>query len=259
MNSSDPFDPTFYGERIADVYDDLYREVDEKAVDRLAEFAGEGSALELGIGTGRIALPLHQRGVSVVGIDASAAMLAKLRAKPQGEKIRVIHGDFSTFELEDRFHLIYVVFNTFYGLLTQEAQVRCLRSVADHLAEDAVFVVEGFVPDLCRYRDQQEVRGFTSGDTAIKLDVSELDPVDQRISSRHVRLSEQGIEIYPVELRYVWPSELDLMAQLAGLVLDHRWGSWDRAPFTANSYRHISVYGRPDPSLDVTPLVEGVA
>ena len=256
MNDSDAFDPTFYGERIADVYDDLYREVDEEAVGRLAEFAGEGRALELGIGTGRIALPLQHRGVNVVGIDASAAMLAKLQAKPRGEEIQVIHGDFSAFELDDRFSLIYVVFNTFYGLLTQEAQVRCFRCVADHLTGDGVFVIEGFVPDLCRYRDQQEVRGFTTGDTTIKLDVSELDPVDQRISSRHVRLSQEGIEIYPAELRYAWPSELDLMAQLADLVLDHRWGSWDRAPFTARSYRHISVYGRPDPPLDVTPLID---
>lgn len=256
MNDTDRFDPTFYGERIAGIYDDLYSEVDKEAVDRLVEFAGEGHALELGVGTGRVAIPLHRRGVDVMGIDASAAMLDKLRAKPYGKAIGVIQGDFSAFELKDRFNLIYVVFNTFYGLLTQEAQVQCVHSVADHLTEDGVFVFEGFVPDMCRYRDQQEVRGFTAGDSAVKIDVSELDPVDQRISSRHVLLSTKGAEIYPVELRYIWPSELDLMAQLAGLVLDHRWGAWDRSPFTARSWRHISIYGRPDASLNVTPLME---
>ncbi len=256
MNDADPFDPTFYGERIADIYDDLYSEVDEELVARLAEFAGEGPALELGVGTGRIAIPLHRRGVDVVGIDASAAMLDKLQAKPQGKEITLIHGDFSALELEKRFTLIYVVFNTFYGLLTQDAQIRCIRNVAGHLSENGVFVFEGFVPDLCRYHEQQEVRGFTAGDSAVKMDISELDPVNQRISSRHVLLSSEGIEIYPVELRYIWPSELDLMAQLAGLVLDHRWGAWDGTPFTARSWRHISVYGRPDASLNVTPLVE---
>lgn len=256
MNETHAFDASFYGERIAEVYDDLYPEVDEDAVDRLAEFAGEGRALELGVGTGRVALPLRERGIDVAGIDASPAMLDKLQAKPLGKEIQAIHGDFSAFELEHRFRLIYVIFNTFYGLLTQEAQVRCFRSVADHLTDDGVFVVEGFVPDLCRYRDQQEVRGFTAGDSAVKIDVAELDPVDQHISSRHVLLSEEGIEIYPVELRYAWPPELDLMAQLAGLVLDHRWGTWDRSPFTARSWRHISVYGRPDPPLDVTLLAE---
>ena len=241
MNEGTVVDAALYGDRIAGIYDDLYREVDEEAIERLAEFAGEGRALELGIGTGRVALPLHRRGVDVAGIDASPAMLDKLRAKPQGKQIECIHGDFSDFALEDRFSLIYVVFNTFYGLLTQQAQVQCLRCVADHLTEDGVFVFEGFVPDLCRYRDQQEVRGFTAGTRAVKLDISEIDPVDQLISSRHVLLAEDGVEIYPVELRYVWPSELDLMAQLAGLVLDHRWGAWDRSPFTARSWRHISA------------------
>jgi SAM-dependent methyltransferase len=256
MNEEDIVNAALYGDRIAGIYDDLYREVDEEAVERLAEFAGEGRALELGIGTGRIALPLHRRGVDVAGLDASPAMLDKLRAKPQGTQIELIPGDFSDFKLEDRFSLIYVVFNTFYGLLTQQAQVECLRCVADHLTEDGVFVFEGFVPDLCRYRDQQEVRGFTAGSSAVKLDISEIDPVDQLISSHHVLLAEDGVEIYPVELRYVWPSELDLMAQIAGLVLDHRWGAWDRSPFTARSWRHIAVYGHPDPPLDVTPLVE---
>jgi SAM-dependent methyltransferase len=238
------FDEATYGQRIAAVYDDYYSEYDEAAVDLLQELAAGGRALELGIGTGRIALPLRQRGVEVRGIDSSPAMIARLRSKPGGGKIEVLESSFAEFDLEARFDLVYVVFNTFFGLLTQEDQVRCFQSVARHLEDEGRFLLEVFVPDLCRFEAQQTVRAVRVEADTVQLDVSRHNPVAQQVSSQHVLLSEEGIRLHPVVLRYAWPSELDLMARLAGLQLKHRWGSWEKGTFSAGSTRHISVYGR---------------
>jgi SAM-dependent methyltransferase len=235
-----------YGERIAAIYDDLYADYEEAMIDRLQELAGGGRALELGIGTGRVALPLAARGVQVMGIDASPQMVEKLRAKPGGEQIEVVMGSFAEFKIEGKFNLVYVVFNTIYNLLNQEKQLSCFRSVAAHLSQEGFFLIEAFFPDLKRFVDNQTVRAVKVETDSVQLEVTQHDPVNQRINSQHVFLTEEGTRLYPVELRYAWPSEFDLLAQICGLELKQRWGSWEKGPFTAQSGRHISVYGRPD-------------
>jgi SAM-dependent methyltransferase len=241
----DTYQEDTYGERIADIYDEWYSAFDEAAVNTLSEMARGGRVLELGIGTGRIALPLRQKGVVVHGIDASTAMVAKLRAKPGGENIPVTIGDFADVAIEGQFSLIYVLFNTFFALLTQEAQLRCFENVARHLGPEGVFVMEAFVPDVARFSGGQTTRTIGLTEAEVRLDATLHDPLTQQITIQHVVLSEQGVRLYPVKLRYVWPSELDLMARLAGLSLRERWGSWTRDSFTADSGQHISVYGRP--------------
>lgn len=238
------FDEHTYGERIAEVYDRFFSDVDEAAIDLLEELAGGGPVLELGVGTGRIALPLHERGVKVVGIDASPAMLARLREKPGGDEIEVYEGSFVDLPVEGAFSLIFVAFNTLFALLTQDEQLRCIRNVASHLADDGVFLVEAFVPDLCRYDRQQRVNTVRLSEDEVHLDMSQLDPVSQQVTSQRVVLSSDGIDLYPVKLRYIWPSELDLMARMAGLQVVHRWGDWQKGEFSATSGKHVSVYAR---------------
>jgi SAM-dependent methyltransferase len=247
------YDDATYGERIAAVYDEFYASYEEEAIDLLSELAAGGRVLELGIGTGRIALPLAERGLDVAGIDASEAMVGKLRAKPGGDQIHVVQGSFAEFpaDLADaRFDLIFVVFNTFFALLTQEEQLQCLRSVAAHLSDDESprgpgrFLIEAFVPDLKRFDRGQTVRVVHLAEDTVRLEATQLDPVAQQISSQHVILSESGIQLYPVKLRYAWPSELDLMAKLAGLKLQDRWDSWRRDPFRDESGKHVSVYSK---------------
>ena len=240
------YDDTTYGERIAEVYDQLYSDYEVDAVDLLEELGRGGRVLELGIGTGRIALPLRERGIEVVGIDASEAMVEKLRSKPGGTKIQVVKGSFADVAVEGEFDLVYIVFNTFFALLTQEEQVRCFREVAAHLTQDGLFLIEVFVPNLARYDDNQTVRASQLSADSVQLEVSRLDPVSQQVSSQHVLLSEDGVKLYPVKIRFAWPSELDLMAELAGLRLKQRWGSWDKSDFTSESRKHISVYERSD-------------
>lgn len=237
-----------YGDRIAEVYDELYGGMFdvEATVALLAELAGGGPALELGIGTGRVALPLAARGVPVHGIDASEAMVARLRAKPGGTAIPVTMGDFADVPVEGVFSLVFVVFNTFFGLLTQDDQVRCFQHVGRRLTPDGVFVLECFVPDPTRFVRGQSVSATRVEIDRVVMDVAQHDPLNQRVMSQHVHITAQGIRLYPVHLRYAWPSELDLMARLAGLRLRHRWGGWRREPFTAASDRHISVYARAD-------------
>jgi SAM-dependent methyltransferase len=233
-----------YGDRIAGTYDDWYDIIDEDTVPTLRELAGDGRALELGIGTGRVALPLQQSGVEVHGIDASQAMVDKLRAKPGGETIPVTMGDFADVAVDGEFSLIFALFTTFFSLLTQEDQVRCFRNVARHLSAGGAFVIEAFVPDLTRFHGGQDVRTSQIGNDEVRLAVSQLDPVSQQIVSQHIVLTEAGARLYPVKVRFAWPSELDLMARLAGLELLHRWENWRRAPFTRRSGGHVSVYGR---------------
>jgi trans-aconitate methyltransferase len=239
------YEDSTYGDLIAGDYDAFYSEYDPALIDLLAELAGDGPALELGIGTGRIALPLHERGITIQGIDASEAMIAKMRAKPGGAEIEVLVGSFADFKLEQRFKLIYVVFNTFFGLLTQEEQVACFKSVCEHFSDDGVFLIEAFIPDLARFIDHQTVRVDNLAENETRLDVTQHNPVAQQITGQHIVLTPDGTRLYPVKLRYAWPSELDLMAQLAGLALRHRWGSWTKDLFTNESKKHVSVYGRP--------------
>jgi SAM-dependent methyltransferase len=236
--------PETYGDRIAGVYDALMAGLPDPAdcVDRLAELAGPGPALELGIGTGRVALPLAARGVRVHGIDASAAMVERLRAKPGGDAIPVTLGDFAGVPVEGSFPLVYVVFNTFFALPGQEDQVRCFAAVADRLAPGGAFVLTGFVPDQGLYAGGQSVRATHLGLDEVRLDLARHDPVAQRVEFQHVVLAEGGIRLYPGAIRYAWPSELDLMARLAGLRLRERWGGWRREPFGPDSGLHVSVY-----------------
>ncbi len=238
--------PSTYGERIADIYDELYQELPglEPMVDTLAELARGGRALELGIGTGRVAIPLAERGVDVHGIDSSEAMVARLRAKERGAKIPVTIGDFADVGIDGRFSLIFAVFTSFLGLTSQEEQVRCFRNVAEHLTEDGVFVIEAFVPDLTRFTRNQSVSATTVESNRVMLAITRHDPVDQRLTGQNVIISEDGTRLIPVQLRYAWPSELDLMAQLAGMRLKERWDSFQREPFTASSRTHVSVYGK---------------
>jgi SAM-dependent methyltransferase len=236
--------PETYGDRIADVYDAMMAGLPDPTdcVDRLAELAGPGPALELGIGTGRVALPLAARGVRVHGIDASAAMVERLRAKPGGDRVEVTLGDFAEVPVEGSYPLVYAVFNTFFGLLTQDDQLRCFAEVGGHLAPGGAFVLQGFVPDQSLHPGGQSVRTSHLGLDHVRLDLARHDPVAQRVDFQHVLLTEDGIRLYPGAIRYAWPSELDLMARLAGLRLRERWGGWRREPFGADSGLHVSVY-----------------
>ena len=231
-----------YGERVAHTYDDWYSSVQEGAIDLLSELAGNGPALELGIGTGRIALPLSARNVKVSGIDASQSMVAQLKAKEGSEKIDVHMGSFSEVEIEGKFQLVYIVFNTFFALLSQDEQVRCFRNVASHLTPTGCFLIEAFVPDLNRFTGSQVNWATKVENDVVELDTGLHDAVNQRVTTQKVVLKNDSVRLYPVEIRYVWPSEFDLMAQLAGLRLRDRWSSWQRTPFASTSGKHISIY-----------------
>lgn len=236
-----------YGDRVAEVYDEWYAELPfggeiGVTVSFLRELAADGSALELGIGTGRVALPLRQAGVDVHGIDASAAMVERLRAKPGGADIPVTMGDFCDFSLGKCFRVVYVVFNTFFGLLTQDDQISCMRAVARHLDDDGAFVIEAFVPDPSRFDRGQRVSAIRVEPDAVALEVSQHDPLAQRTDSQHVVMQPDGVRLYPVKVRYAYVSELDLMAKLAGMQLRERWADWDRTPISGESPKHVSVW-----------------
>jgi SAM-dependent methyltransferase len=235
-----------FGEDVASRYDEVSVRGDEQAtVDCLERLARGGPVLELAIGTGRIALPLAARGVRVDGIEISPAMVAKLRAKPGGEDVTVTLGDFADVGVPGNYRLVFVVFNTLFNLLKQDDQVRCFQNVAAHLTDDGVFLVEAFVPSfLYRLRNDQYVDAEAIGVDEVRLDVARHDAVNQTLVESHVSLSSEGVRLNPIVTRYAWPSELDLMARIAGLSLKERWGGWSREPFTAASERHVSVYGR---------------
>lgn len=240
-----------YGDRIAEIYDDRYLGAFEgdtsSSVEFLKTLAGDGPALELGIGTGRVALPLAASGVEVHGIDASEAMLAKLRSKPGGERIQVTRGSFAEFSLTSPYSLIYVVFNTFFGLLTQEEQVSSFESIARHLLPGGVFVMQAFVPDVARFDvHNQRVAAESIGVDEVVLETSTHDPFTQRTDSQHVLIRDGSVRMYPVRIRYAYVSELDLMARIAGLRLRERWSGWDGAPYPASNWQHISVWENPD-------------
>jgi len=243
----DKYDNATYGDRIASHYDEFAPfspEQTQAAVETLAVLAKGGRVLELGIGTGRIALPLAAKGLAVHGIEASARMLEELRRRPGGDKIPVTVGDLGDVAVDGRFSLIFVVFNTLFALPTQEAQVQCFVNVAAHLEPGGVFVVEAFVPDPSRYIRNQNVAVTTIGLDQVRLAVSMHDPLSQSVNSQHITIGNDGTRCYPVQLRYAWPSELDLMARLAGLRLKERWSTWQRSPFTSSESSHVSLYER---------------
>jgi SAM-dependent methyltransferase len=235
-----------FDERVAERYDEgdmfLPAAVDP-VVSFLADLAGDGAVLELGIGTGRIALPLSRRGVRVHGIDLSPAMVAKLRAKPGADRIGVTIGDFATTRVDGTFALAYLVYNTIMNLTTQDEQVECFRNVAAHLAPGGCFVIEVGVPGLQRLPPGETVRAFTVSPTRLGFD--EYDVVAQGVVSHHYRVVDGQLDVFSAPFRYVWPSELDLMARLAGLTLRERWSGWDHEPFTSESTTHVSVWEKP--------------
>src|SRR4051812_20234779 len=239
----------YFGKDVAPGYDESSAErfepgVLNPTVDLLAELAGTGRALEFAIGTGRIALPLAARGVPVHGIDDSEAMVARLRAKAGGENIDVTIGDFSTTRIAGEFSVVYLVFNTIFNLVTQEAQVACFENAAAPLAPGGHFVVETGVPELQRLPPGQTIIPFRAAPDGLSFDV--YDVVTQRASSQHFVFEDGRVLAFPVEFRYAWPAELDLMARIAGLTLRHRWAGWRREPFTALSGSHVSVYEKRD-------------
>jgi hypothetical protein len=243
MRDFDPFKA--FGAEVANSYDDAPRGDEAVAVAFLEHLAQGGPALELAIGTGRIALPLAAGGIRVDGVEISRDMVARLRAKPGGDRIAVTIGDFADVPVQGDYRLIFVVFNTLFNLLTQDDQVRCFENVAAHLTDDGVFVVETLVPTfLARLRDDQYVDAEAIGVDEVRLDVGRHDPVTQTLDESHVVLTRAGVRLYPIVARYAWPSELDLMARIAGLRLRERWGGWQGEPFTAASRLHVSVYAR---------------
>jgi SAM-dependent methyltransferase len=238
--------PDAYGEHLAPIYDELYPAAAtdaEVAATRLAELARGGRALELGIGTGRVALALAARGVEVHGVEASAAMVARLRAKPGGRDIPVTIGDMVAPDVAGPFRLIYIVFSTLFNLGTQDAQVRCIQHAARMLTDDGVFVIEALVPDPDAFRDGQATRTARVEEGRVLLTAARHDPAEQRIMTQLVELTAGGVRLFPYQLRYAWPAEIDLMARLAGLQLRRRWASWRRAPFVGTARQHISIYG----------------
>jgi len=218
-------------------------EVIDPAVSLLAELAGGGRALELAIGTGRIALPLSRRGVPVHGIELSRAMAARLRDKPGGEAIAVTIGDMATTRVDGSFSLAYLVFNTINNLTTQEAQVACFRNVAAHLAAGGCFVIETGVPPLRRLPPGQDIQGYQAGSGRIVSYT--FDHSAQQYRGHYVQFTDGIGQYRTIPFRYVWPSELDLMAQLAGLRLRDRWAGWNREPYTTDSQSHVSVWEKP--------------
>jgi SAM-dependent methyltransferase len=238
-------DDGYFDERVAARYDESSPEmfdpaVVEPVVDLLVELAGDGHALELGIGTGRIALPLARRGVPVHGIELSQAMAARLRAKPGGAEIGLTIGDFATTTVDGTFSVAYLVFNTIQNLTTQAAQVACFHNVAAHLEPGGCFVIEVGVPELRRLPPGETLRAFHVSETRWGLD--EYDVAAQGLTSHHFWIAHGNLDRLSVPFRYVWPSELDLMAQLAGMSLRERWSGWTREPFTSESRKHVSVW-----------------
>ena len=211
----------------------------------LEELASGGPALELAIGTGWIALPLAERGIRVDGIDIAPDMVEQLRSKPGGDKIDVTIGDMADVAVDGKYRLIFVVANSLFNLLSQDDQVRTFENVAAHLTNDGVFLIEAYRPDfLYRLRDDQYVDAEVVEVDQVRLDVTRHDPVKQLQIESHVTLSAAGVRLNPIVTRYAWPSELDLMARLAGLRLQERWGGWNREPCTADRKYLVSVYGR---------------
>jgi SAM-dependent methyltransferase len=235
----------YFDERIAKDYDAKWPELFEPtvvdpAVNFLTELAGAGAALELGIGTGRIALPLSQRGIRVHGIELSPAMIAQLQAKPGADGIGVTIGDFATTRVAGAFTLAYLVRNTITNLTTQENQVECFRNVAAQLEPGGCFVIEVYIPELRRLPPGETIHPFTV--TATHLGFEEYDVATQSTVCHHYWVVDGHLETFSAPFRYVWPSELDLMARLTGMTLRERWSGWNREPFTSDSRSHVSVW-----------------
>lgn len=234
----------YYAKRFAEFYDDWFGMLPdtEGTVACLAELAGSGPVLELGIGTGRVALALKERGLEVHGVDDSEEMVTQLRAKPGGDGIPVTIGDFSEVPVEGTFSLIFLASGTFFELPSPEAQLRCFQNVAKTLAPGGLFVFDSLMPDASRSSNNQEMRIVPTQGDQLVLQFRQYYPHEQHYTSDYVIIRDNGIRHMQVKFRYAWPAELDLMARLAGLRLRDRWGSWRQCPFTAASTHHVAVY-----------------
>ncbi len=237
------FDPAEYGSHIADDYDDVMSDLDPgAAIDTIAALAAGGAIVEFGIGTGRVALPLRERGLTVAGIEGSADMAGRLRRKPGGDGIPVVIGDFASARADGEFDLAVLTYNTIFALPSQDAQVDTFRNAARHLRSGGAFVVEAWIPDVGHFRNGVGLRPYSFSDRRVVIEAAELHPATQEMRTTKVYVDQRGARVFPANHRYAWPAELDLMARLAGLRLEHRWATWERAPFTDTSTTHVSVW-----------------
>lgn len=258
--SDQKYDATSYGALLADEYDAIYGDIfdTEAAVDRLAHLAGNGRVLEFGVGTGRIALPLAERGLDVWGVDGSAEMLRHLRAKENGQKVTTLCGDFATATAEGKFDLVVLLVNTIYALGSQDGQIACFANAARHLSSGGRFVIEAWVPDPPR-GDTLGLKARRLGQGFAGLVIEDHDAARQLLSTTQIVIDGTGrTRSFPLVHRYAWPSELDLMALLSGLTLESRWGDWHGRPFDARSTDHVSVWRSPDDPLETVGPEEGV-
>jgi SAM-dependent methyltransferase len=240
------FGPATFGELNADDYDALHDPgTTQESVALIQEIAAGGRVLELAIGTGRMSIPLAENGLEISGIEGSPDMVEKLRGKPGGKNIPVVIGDIADVEIEGPFDHVFLVFNTLFNLTSQEAQVRCFRNVARRLREGGTFLVETFVPDAEHIRSGQWIRTMKVDFSSVWIEAAQHDPIAQTFDFQRIRIAESGLRLVPLVMRYAFPPEMDLMAQLAGLRLKNRWGGWRREPFTADSKMHVSLYEKP--------------
>jgi SAM-dependent methyltransferase len=240
------YGPTTFGDLNAEEYDALHDPgTTDACVDLIADLAGSGQVLELAIGTGRVALPLAGRGISVSGFDASSQMLEKLHAKPGGDAIQTWVADMARFDLGRTFDFAFLVFNTLYNLPAQQAQTDCFQCVANHLRPGGRFLVEAFMPNRELFENNQAVRTRKVSFDSVWLEAAQHDPVAQTIHYQRIRISENGTTLNPLPMRYVWPAELDLMAALAGLRPVAHWGGWQKQPLNAASDMYVIVYEKP--------------
>jgi SAM-dependent methyltransferase len=239
------FDPRkSFGPAVSRRYDGDGRGDEADTVAFLARLAGQADALEFAVGTGRVALPLRATGVRVDGIELSPDMVDRMREKPGGDVIEVTMGDMSRVTTGRRYGLVYLVYNTIGNLLTQDDQVRCFENAARHLDRDGAFVLECIVPVAPARPHGQFVDAEQIAVDSVTLEVCRYDPVTQVLDKNHVRIGADGIVLSPIRLRQAYPAEFDLMARIAGLRLRERWGGWNGEPYTASSWRHVSVYER---------------
>jgi SAM-dependent methyltransferase len=238
------WDAQTYGSRWSEIYDGLPWPGPEEAVDFLAKLAADGPALELAIGTGRIAIPLARRGVNIHGIDSSDEMIGKLREKEGGAEIPVSKGDIAAFAVDQEYSLVFLVLNTIYALQSQEEQISCFAKAAAALRPGGHFVVEAFMPDPTRFRRNSWTQVHSIDLDLVLIEADKHDPSTQQILEQHIHFHQGRVDLYPAFLRYIWPSEMDLMARLAGLSLVERYGGWNHEPFNARSGNNVSVYRR---------------
>lgn len=240
------FDAATFGTLNAKDYDAAHDPgTTDAAVEVISDLAGDGRILELASGTGRVTIPLAQKGHRIEGLEGSPEMVEKMRAKRGGAQIPVTIGDMAEVAVDGPSDHVFLIYNTFFNLPDQTAQVRCLQNTADRLAPGGSFLIETFVPDVSGFSNGQRVRTVRLDRSSVWLEAATHDPVAQRFEFQRIRITPEGTKLVPLPMRYAYPPEIDLMARLAGLVPENRWGGWDKSPFTSDSAMHVSVYRKP--------------